>query len=120
MGNDSQKDSRLVYEAISRNIRSLLDSKGMQGKELAAEIGVTPATISRYIQLKRVPELILVYRIAEYFGVTMDWLLGNSKISSDHLTDEQAKIADLYLRASDDDQAVIKTVLRKYENSKNN
>ena len=45
--------------------------------ELAREIGISQGTVSS-IKLKKIksPGADIVYRIAKYFGVSTDWLLG--------------------------------------------
>ena len=71
-----QNDNKwLDYTAFRENLSSLIASKGLMSKDLAAEIGATPATISRYVTNMRDPDLEYVYRIAKYFGVSIDWLL---------------------------------------------
>ena len=104
------------FSVFSHNLRSLLDSKGMMAKDLAADINITPATISRYVTNSRVPELWCVYKIAKYFGVSIDWLLGLSNDKNNIYTPETREILDLYSWASSEDQAVVQTVLRKYRN----
>ena len=110
------KDSRwLKYDKFQERLSSLIESKGVLGKDLAYGIESTPATISRYLTQNRDPELEYVYRIAKYFDVTIDWLLGISDDKQEIYTAEAKHISELYSKASVDDQAVVKTVLRKYE-----
>lgn len=115
----SENDNKwLKYDAFRSNLRALIDSKGLMAKDLAAEVDATPATISRYVTQMRDPDLEYVYRIAKYFGVTIDYLLGINDNKHSDLTPEARKIAELYTQASAEDQAVIKTVLRKYEGNR--
>lgn len=112
---DGSDNRRLTFGAFRQNLRSLIESKGIMAKDLASEIQSTPATISRYLTQLRDPDLEYVYRISRYFGVTIDYLLGvNNDLKSD-MSPEARHISELYSRASLEDQAVIKTVLRKYE-----
>lgn len=108
-------ERQLNFDAFRVNLRSLIESKGILGKELAYEIGTTPASISRYLTNMRDPEPEYIYRIARYFGVSIDWLLGIADEKLDVLPPETRKVAELYSLASKEDQAVIQTVLRKYE-----
>lgn len=111
----SRKDFKTLQAAFIKNFRTLLDTKGLLNKELAQEIEVTPATVSRYLNGMRAPDLEYVYRIANHFGVSMDWLLGLTDVRSDDLTPEIRTVAELYSFATEEDQVVIKTVLRKYK-----
>ena len=108
-------DNELQFDKFRKNVSDLLQSKGILGKELASEIGITPATLSRYLKNKRDPDLEYVYRIAKYMGVTIDWLLGVSEEKTETLSPDIKHFSELYAHASEEDQAVVQTVLRKYE-----
>ena len=115
MAENSMSNRQLDYSTFRKNLRDLIASKGILAKDLANNIQTTAATISRYVTDMRDPELEYVYRIARYFGVSIDWILGLSENYNDVYTPEIKKVADLYSRASADDQAVIQTILRKYD-----
>ena len=115
MTTESTNNTDLTFEPFRNNLRSLIESKGIYAKELAYQTGTTPATISRYLTNMRDPELKYVYRLCKYFGVSIDWILGLSEDRYIPYTPEIQKIAELYSMASKEDQAVIQTVLRKYE-----
>lgn len=103
------------FDYFRENLKSLTRSKGLLNKDLAAEIGTTPATISRYMTNNRDPEFINIYRIARYFGVTIDFLLGINDDKNTGFTMDARRVAKLYMRASDADQLVVRTLLKKYE-----
>lgn len=63
---------------IGKKILSLLELRGMKQKELAAKIGVSVVTISRYINQDRVPQLEILVRMAEVLDTTTDYLLNKS------------------------------------------
>ena len=97
------------------NLRSLLDSHGMTNKDLSDQVGFSAATVSRILTGKRVPDLITIVRIAEYFHVSIDWLLSLSYEQTSTVPEDLQHICTLYTRADPNDQLVINTVLRKYE-----
>ena len=68
----------LDFTAFKKNLRDLIESRGLYAKDIAAEINVSTPTLSRYLQGVREPELKYVVRLARYFGVSVDWLLGLS------------------------------------------
>lgn len=58
----------------------LLKAKDMTQKELAYTIGVSEVSISRYVNNGRKPRAIVLYKIAEVLGVSVEYLLtGNKK-----------------------------------------
>ena len=63
---------------IGKKILSLLELRGMKQKELAAKIGVSEVTISRYINEDRVPQLEILVRMAEVLDTTTDYLLNRA------------------------------------------
>ena len=115
MGTNNLTEKQLSFEKFRYNLRSLMEYKGMLGKELAEEIGTTQPTISRYLTGVREPDLEYVYRIANYFNVTIDYLLGVNDDSNTGYRSDARLIAKLFSRASKSDQDVVITLLRKYE-----
>ena len=73
-----------------------------------------PDTLSRYLQGVREPELKYVVRLARYFGVSVDWLLGLSNDRYEAVPSEVREFATLYALASPDDRTIVETVLKKY------
>lgn len=105
----------LDFDAFRRNLSAMIASKDIMYKELAQAVGTTKVTISRYVNGTRNPEIEYVYRIAKYFGVTMDFMLGINSDDNTGMTRDVREVARLYSLASDEDQDVIRTILRKYE-----
>ena len=56
-------------------LKELRKSKGISLKELGNVIGVAESTMSLYENGKREPDYETLLKIAEYFGVTVDYLL---------------------------------------------
>lgn len=49
---------------------------GLTQKQVAAETGITEATLSRYLNGNRIPNALILARLAAVLGVSVDWLLG--------------------------------------------
>lgn len=64
--------------SFGERVLALLNEKGINQRQLAEAIGVTEATISRYMTMHREPKVILVMKMAEFFGVSTDYLLFGS------------------------------------------
>lgn len=61
---------------LGARISQLLKSRNIQQKELAEQIGITEATISRYISGTREPKPEVLANIATALRTTSDYLLG--------------------------------------------
>lgn len=78
-------------------LRELRKRCGITMKELGAEIGVAESTISQYETGKRQPDYETLLRIGEYFGVSVDYLLGQEKAPAENdkreINDDDIKFA---------------------------
>lgn len=103
------------YTIFRENLQSLIETRSSSLKALSEEIKVTPATLSRYLSGQRTPDLPYVVKIATFFNVSIDWLLGLNGDKFDVLPKEVQQIANLYQLASPDDRRVVQAVLAKYQ-----
>lgn len=63
---------------IALRISLLLMKSRKRQKDLAAYLGVTDNTISYFVSGKRTPNIEQIIKIAQYFGVSTDYILGLS------------------------------------------
>ena len=61
---------------FSNRFRQLKDESELSSKELAQKLGIAPSTLSYYLK-DREPNYDMLIKIADYFDVTIDWLVGN-------------------------------------------
>ena len=61
---------------LGNRIKDLLKVRKMTQKELSKKVGISEQSMSRYINNKRIPDVILCDEIARILGVTVDFLLG--------------------------------------------
>lgn len=76
---------------LGERLKMLIKKKGMEQQEVAARLGINPVTFSGYVINKREPSFDKLKLFADYFGVSIDFLLGYSEISDPylrHLSDE--------------------------------
>ncbi len=102
------------YTAFRHNLRQLIQSRGKSVKCFSMDINITEATISRYLSGSRTPDLPYVVKIAEYFGVSVDWLLGLSGDKFEVMPPHLQEVLTLYSRANQYDRNVVQVVLAKY------
>jgi len=60
---------------FSKNLKLLLDERGMKQTELASMTGITEVSISRYVAGTRIPSVSIAKKIADAIGVDVDMLL---------------------------------------------
>lgn len=59
-------------------LKELCESKGLTQKEVAEIIGYSETSYARYENGKREPDISTLCKLAEYFNVTVDYLIGRS------------------------------------------
>lgn len=64
--------------SLGRNIKQLREREGIQQKDFAVKIGVSNVVLSRYESDERKPDYDTLQKIADYFEVTTDYLLGRT------------------------------------------
>ena len=58
----------------------LRDGKDLKQKELAEILGISRSTLASYEQGRREPDFDTLQKIADYFNVSTDYLLGRTEI----------------------------------------
>lgn len=66
--------------SIGQKIEELLEEQNMSQRELSKKVGITEATMSRYINGLRVPKADILSKIANALNVTTDYLFGQSVV----------------------------------------
>ena len=57
-------------------------------EELAAAVNVVPATTSKYEnKANKEYNIITLNKLAEFYGVSLEWLVGNTEVRTSSLTD---------------------------------
>lgn len=64
---------------LGKNIYELRKAKAVTQEELAAELGVTAAAVSKWEKGNTLPDVLMVCALADYFAVSVDELLGRSR-----------------------------------------
>ena len=102
----AQTTGRDEAQMFAERLRTLRKSKGLTQLELAKLLGVSTSTIGMYEQGRREPELSFVMKIASYFQVSSDFILGFDKNKEEEKTIENVLdeikmcIRDRMLRSS--------------------
>ncbi len=68
-----------MQERIGDRIAKLLKKEGYTQKELAGMIGVTEASMSRYLKNEREPKIEVIANLATALNTTSDYLINGKK-----------------------------------------
>lgn len=63
---------------LRTRIAELRREKGLSQVALAKELGVDCSTIAKYETGDRLPDIVMLCKIADYFEVSTDYLLGRA------------------------------------------
>lgn len=88
-------------------IKSLRKAKKITQKQLGDVLGVAESTISMYESGNRQPDVDTMRKIADYFNVTIDYLIGGENISSSDKDELDKKIIKIFDSLSENDQAQV-------------
>ena len=80
---------------MGERIRALRREKHLTQTELSRRIGVSKAMISSYELEQRAPSYEILIKLAAFFGVTTDYLLGLEKsrtINADGLSKQEIEV----------------------------
>lgn len=61
---------------LGETLRNLIEQQGITQKELAMKLAITPSALGNYVQNTREPDFHTLVKIADYFQVSTDCLLG--------------------------------------------
>lgn len=64
---------------FSQKLAELRKEKGLSQAKAAADLGVDPSTVAKYETGDRVPDVFMLIKIADYFDVSTDYLLGRKE-----------------------------------------
>lgn len=82
-------------EIFGRNLRKLRESRSLLQKDFADIIGVKKNSLSNYENGKQLPDALMLKKIADFFGTTIDALLSEAEIVADNNIKTNDIIIDL-------------------------
>lgn len=104
---------------FSERFKELRVNHNLSQQELASQLGISKSSVNMYERGEREPGLVTLEKIADYFNVDMDYLLGNSVYANkfdwlkqqSKVDDPQIKETSLPEGLSDVKQELIKEIL---------
>ncbi|MDO5377326.1 MAG: helix-turn-helix transcriptional regulator [Clostridia bacterium] len=70
-----------MLDTLANNLVAIRRIRKMTQKDVASQIGITATALSAYEKGQREPTLGVIIKLADYYGVTLDWLCGHEKSS---------------------------------------
>ena len=98
-----------MYEIYQK----LLDMNGVKSADVARATGISNMTFSDWKKGKSTPKMDKIEKIAKYFGVTTDYMMGKkSEAPSASMADDHLELIKLYSSLSEADQKAIMQIMR--------
>lgn len=79
-------------QTISERLKELRQSLNLTQREMAKDLNITAAALSKYESQVANPSINVLISIAKKYNVSVDWLLG---LSDNHSTDKLKNYADI-------------------------
>ena len=64
--------------SFAERLQELREDKGISRKDLAASLNITVSALGMYEQGRREPNIDMLIKMADYFDVSIDFLVGRS------------------------------------------
>ena len=108
---------------FAKRLKYLREEKKMTQKELAEKLGVSPSAIGMYESDKRNPDTSMLNIMANFFDVSVDYILGRTNIRKNTIEQNEPTIAlhsdyeydDLPQEAKDEINNFIEYIKVKYK-----
>ena len=95
---------------LGENIKRIRKEKGLQQKQVALELGVDQSNYNKIENGKREPSVTILQKLADLFGVTMDYMINPSgKLPKEVVIEDKTANEQLRLIAqlNEEDRQVI-------------
>ncbi len=99
---------------FAKQLKALIDSRGLTQRKVAELIDTTETTISRYVSGDRTPNIETTVELARVIGVSLDTLVGVDTPDQPKQPPDIGILISCYKKASAADQRVLWTLLDRY------
>lgn len=101
--------------------KSLRKKNHLTQNEVAEKLGIKQSSISRWEQGLTIPDIAILTKLADLYGVSIDYLLGRENLTQSITTDEEYTILGRgggRIKISKEQQEVINTLLDSFTKDK--
>lgn len=92
------------YMAFADKLRSLIEEHNITQKQLAINLNIAPSTLGNYVQGVREPDFKTLIQLANYFKVSIDYLLGYN--SDTTISNSEAELLQIYRSMDNKEQRI--------------
>ena len=89
---------RIDSTIVANRLKMARENKGYSKVEVAKALNIATSSMTYYEQGKAVPSIDKLYALADYYGVTMDWLCGRVN-KNDAVLKTEFDVAEVLLAA---------------------
>ena len=100
----------MLKSTFGSRLRNLREDSNLTQTELANIFKVTPPSISKYEKDVRSPDYSLLIKIADFFNVSVDYLLGRTNVREINKGKEDEFITMAAHRADDSNSSSVKDI----------
>lgn len=90
---------------LGETLRNLIEQQGITQKELAIKLSITPSALGNYVQNTREPDYNTLVKIADYFQVSTDCLLGYNTLGQ-KLSHEEEILLHIFRSLTEDQKEI--------------
>ncbi|MER0279647.1 helix-turn-helix transcriptional regulator [Clostridioides difficile] len=84
-------------EDFSKRLKELRKNKGLTQEQAAKDLKTTKVSIGRYENGSREPSIYFLKNVAEYYNVSIDYLLGESSTNhSFYINNDKKELLDIF------------------------
>lgn len=96
---------------VAENVTKLRKSRNLTQRELADILGVSPAAVSKWESNDAIPDIAMLVAIADYFEVTLDYIMGRELTKKNCLVFLQNRNDALYVEELLDEVGYIALIM---------
>lgn len=92
--------------SFGENLRALIKERDMTQKQLAVQLNIAPSTLGSYVQNTREPDFSTLKLLANYFRVSIDYLLDNFTFTEAAEGRQEAELLRIFRSLSDEQKLI--------------
>jgi transcriptional regulator with XRE-family HTH domain len=69
-----------ISETFAKRLKHLREEKSLSLEELSRQVDINAVTLGRWEKCQRTPSIESLFKLAKFFGVTSDYLIGLADI----------------------------------------
>lgn len=100
-----------------KNLKAIRHTRGISQQTLATALGTTQQSINKYENHKIEPDINTLISLADYFDVTVDYLIGRTDENNQLLSDSNS-LWSKYRKLNKSEKICIDTLIDTYINLK--